>query len=64
MEDVADMLGFKSKNAKSFIINYGDHHLSWQIISIIYEAFSVELIHSYLINTDADNIIYYRIIGL
>ena len=56
MEDVADMLGFKSKNAKDFIINCGDHHLSWQIISIIYEAFSKELIYNYLINTNADNV--------
>ena len=50
------MLGFKSKNAKNFIINCGDHHLSWQIISIIYEVFSKELIHSYLIDTNADNV--------
>ena len=49
MEDVAGMLGFKSKNAKNFIINCGDHHLSWQTISIVYEAFSKELVHIYLI---------------
>ena len=50
------MLGFKSNNAKDFIINCGDHYLSWQIISIIYEAFSKELIHSYLIKANADNV--------
>ena len=56
MEDDADMVGFTSKNAKNFIINCGDHHLSWQIISIIYEAFSKSFFHSYLINTNADNV--------
>ena len=30
--------------------------LTWQIISIIYEAFSKELIHSYLMNTNAHNV--------
>ena len=55
MEALADKLGFKNKKAKEYIINCGDHHLSWQIVSIIYEAFSKELIHSYLVNAEPDD---------
>ena len=45
MPKVADKLGFKSTKAKEFAINCGDHHLSWQIAMIVFEAFAKELIH-------------------
>ena len=45
MFKLADKLGFKSSKAKDFIINCGDHHLSWQIANIVFDAFTKELIH-------------------
>ena len=47
MLKVSDKLGFKSTKAKEFIINCGDHHLSWQIAMIVFEAFAKELIRLY-----------------
>ena len=51
LEELADRLGFKSKKGKEFIINCGDHHLSWQILTIIYEVLSQELVYAYLIES-------------
>ena len=48
MLKVADKLSFKSTKAKEFIINCGNHHLSWQIAMIVFEAFAKELIHVYV----------------
>ena len=48
MLKVADKLSFKSTKAKEFIINCGDHHLSWQIAMIVFEAFAKDLIHVYI----------------
>ena len=48
MRKVGDKLGFKSFKAKEIIINCGDHHLSWQIAVIVFEAFTKELIHIYV----------------
>ena len=49
LEELTGKLHFKSKKAKEYIINCGDHHLSWQILSIIYEALSCELVYIYCI---------------
>ena len=48
MFKLADKLGFKSSKAKDFIINCGDHHLSWQIANIVFDAFAKELMHIFL----------------
>ena len=48
MFKLADNLGFKSLKAKYFIINCGDHHLLWQIVNILFDAFAKELIHIFL----------------
>ena len=40
MLKVADKLGFKSTKVKDFVTNCGDHHLSWQIAMIVFEAFA------------------------
>ena len=47
MLKVADKLGFKSIKTKEFAINCRDHHLSWQIAMIVFEAFAKELICLY-----------------
>ena len=49
LDEVSHKLGFISKNAKEFISNCGDHHLSWQILDICYEALGKELVHSYFV---------------
>ena len=48
--ELADRLGFKSKKAKEFIIDCGDHHLSWQIFTIIYDTLAHELVIYTLLN--------------
>ena len=40
IKEVADKLGFKSKAAKEFIANCGDHHLTWQILTTVLEVFA------------------------
>ena len=49
IEKLACRLGFRSKKAIEYIVNCGNHHLSWQIISIAYKAFSRELVVVYLL---------------
>ena len=49
IEKLACRLGFHSKKAIEYIVNCGNHHLSWQISSIAYEAFSRELVFVYLL---------------
>ena len=48
VEAIACKLGFWSKKAIEFIVNCGNHHISWQICSIAYEAFSEELLYIYV----------------
>ena len=67
LEELADRLGFKSKKVKEFIINCGDHHLSWQILTIIYEALAHELVYIYFIECkngglacNVDNFVQWR----
>ena len=50
IKDVADKLGFKSKAAKEFIANCGDHHLTWQILTTVLEAFARELIYIFCLD--------------
>ena len=45
---LAYTLGFRSLKAKEFIFNCGDHHLSWQILQIVYEAFASEFLFLYV----------------
>ena len=47
VKEVAEKLGFKfkSKVAKEFIANCGEHHLTWQILTTVLEAFARELIY-------------------
>ena len=52
MKDLAVKLGFRSQNAIAFIINCGDHHLSYQILTICFEAIALELIRVYIQNCD------------
>ena len=33
-ETIAYKLGFQSKKAIEFIVNFGKHHISWQIFSV------------------------------
>ena len=42
IEKLVDRLSFHSKKAIEYIVNCGNHHLSWQINSIANEAFSRE----------------------
>ena len=49
-KEVADKLGFKSKVAKEFIANCGDHHLTWQILTTVLEAFASELIYIFCLD--------------
>ena len=49
IEKLAHRLGFHSKKAIEYIVNCGNHDLSWQISSIAYEAFSRELVFVYLV---------------
>ena len=48
VETIACKLGFWSKKAIEFIVNCGNHHISWQIYSIAYKAFSEELLYIYV----------------
>ena len=44
---IADRLGFKSKAAKEFVITGSNHHVTWQIFYIMFQAFARELAHEY-----------------
>ena len=46
MSVISDERGFKSKAAKDFI-NCGNHHVTWQILSTVYDALSKEIIQIY-----------------
>ena len=48
---VCDKMRFKSENAKNFVTNCEDHHISWQIFQINLEALAREIIHCYIIDT-------------
>ena len=48
MFKLSDKLDFTSSKAKDFIIDCGDHHLSWQIANIVFDAFAKKLIHIFL----------------
>ena len=48
VEAIACKLGFWSEKAIEFIVNCGNHHISWQICSIAYKAFSEELLYIYV----------------
>jgi hypothetical protein len=48
LEDIVEKFGFKSKNAKDYIIKGYNHHLSWQVLYIILMSFSAELIFNYV----------------
>ena len=50
IKDVADKLGLKSKATKEFIANCGDHHLTWQILTTVLEAFASELIYIFCLD--------------
>ena len=50
MDIACDVLGFKSENAKNFVTNVGDHHVSWQAFTITLEAFARELMVPYIIS--------------
>lgn len=49
MEKIADLLEFSSKAAKDFIINCGNHHISWKVMQIVISAFGAELFRVYII---------------
>ena len=49
IEKLAYRLGFHSKKTIEYIVNCSNHHLSWQISSIAYEALSRELVFVYLL---------------
>lgn len=51
MDTVCDKLGFKSENAKNFVTNVGDHHVSWQMFSIFLESFAKELVLPYIVSS-------------
>ena len=57
MLKVDDKLGCKSTKAKEFVINCGDHHLSWQIAMIVFEAFAKELIHVYIEHCNGEGVL-------
>ena len=42
---VAEKMGFKTINAKNFVTNCGDHHISWQVFLVCLEAFARELLY-------------------
>ena len=44
MGRLAYTLGFRSLKSKEFISNCGDHHISWQILRSVYEAFASEFL--------------------
>lgn len=46
---VADKMGFRSVNAKHFVTNVGDHHVSWQVLMVSLEAFAKELLFTYIV---------------
>ena len=56
MFKLADKLGFKSLKAKDFIVNCADHHLSWQIATIVFDAFAKELIYVYIQYCEKENL--------
>ena len=56
MFKLADKLVFRSLKAKDFIINCGDHHLSWQIANIVFDGFAKELIHVFLQCCEYENL--------
>ena len=45
---LAYILGFRSLKAREFIFSCGDHHISWQILQIVYEAFASEFLFLYV----------------
>ena len=49
LEHLADLLGFRTKNSREFIMNCENHHVTWQILYISFEAFSKELVRVYVI---------------
>ena len=48
---LADLLGFIIKNSREFIVNCGNHRVTWQILYISYESFSKELFRVYVIDS-------------
>ena len=46
---VAEKMGFKTINAKNFMTNCGDDHISWQVFLVCLEAFARELLYTYII---------------
>ena len=49
IEVVTEKMDFKTINGKNFVINCGDHHISWQVFLACLEAFARELLYMYII---------------
>lgn len=54
---LAHLLGFRSVKAKEFIFNCGEHHLSFQFLQIMYEAFASELLFIYVVECNKKNLV-------
>ena len=48
LERLAELLGFRTKNSREFIMNCGNHHVAWQILYISFEAFSKDLVRVFV----------------
>lgn len=48
LDYVSGVLGFKSQRAKDFVSGATNHHVSWQVFRITYDAFARELMYVYV----------------
>lgn len=48
LNHAASCLGFCSKKATEYLTNGVNHHLTWQVLNIVFEAFALELVWVYV----------------
>ena len=56
MENVTQKLDFGLKKAVEFIMTSGNHHISWQIVHIVYESFGQELIYKHYVQCKKEEV--------
>ena len=54
LECVAEEIGYKSNKSKAYIKSANNHHMSWQILLLLFDGFLLELMNMY-INSCSDH---------
>ena len=49
LEQISDLLGFRTKGSKEFVVRGSNHHVTWQVFLIMYQAFALELASVYYV---------------